>query len=72
MIASDAAKCLAVNTWRDEDQELDKVFNFNTAFHKYCFRQDPGRATKFWNASICGHATTTLSRECSERNHLRC
>lgn len=28
MIASDAAKCLAVNTWRDEDQELDKVLIF--------------------------------------------
>ena len=37
MIASDASKCLAVNTWRDEDQELDKVLEFNTAFHNNDF-----------------------------------
>ena len=71
MIASDAAKCLAVNTWRDEDQELDKVLIFILHSHvNVC--QDLGRTAELWYAPICGHSTTALFRVCSERNNIRC
>lgn len=68
------SKCLAINTWRDEDQELEKVIN-SSILHSYyvdSIFEDFNRAPKFWHATICEPTTKAPPRQRAEGVGLCC
>jgi len=66
------SKCLAINTWRDEDQELEKVINSSVAHSYVVVSIDFDRTSEFWHATICKPATKASSGQCAEGVGLCC
>ena len=72
VIASDMSKCLAINTWRDEDQELEKVIDSSIQHSNIMYFKDFDRAPEFWHATIREPTTKAPSGQCTEGVGLCC